>query len=339
MATATGIEIRDVRHAFGGREVLAGVSLSIAPGAVFGLLGANGSGKSTLLGLVAGLLPLQAGTITLQGEPVTGLSTATRARIGVLFQGPSLDGKLTARENLKLAALVQQVGSPDAAIARALDTARLTERADDKVETFSGGMRRRLDLSRALLSGPSVMLLDEPSAGLDEASFRAVWARLDEERTARGLTVMVATHRPDEAARCDRLAVVAQGRIVTIATPDELTAQLASDVIEVRTPAADEARRRFATAFPMLRARLCSDEKEGAAVHLECNDGHKLIAAVVESLAGLPINAVQLRRASLADAFAGLTGEALDPDTRAQPVPALKARGTAHTLADDEVQR
>src|SRR5512134_354863 len=209
------LEVRGVAVRRGGRDVLRGVSLAARPGEIFGLLGPNGAGKSTLFAILAGLLRPDAGRFFLDGRAIAPGARALRARAGIVFQEPGLDGKLSAAENLRLAAALHLVPRSDAParIAGLLREAGLADRAREPVERLSGGMRRRLELARALVHRPDVLVMDEPTVGLDAAAFRAFWAGVEALRRDEGTTVVLTTHRPDEAERCDRLAVLARGAI------------------------------------------------------------------------------------------------------------------------------
>ena len=308
--TPHALEVSGLRHAWKDREVLLGLDLQVRTGEIFGLLGPNGSGKSTALAVIAGLVPRQAGEITWQGRALRVADRAFRSELGVVFQRAAVDPKLTARQNLSLAA--QLHGLPRAlGASRAtalLEAAGLLDRADDVVSEYSGGMKRRLDLARALMHEPRLLVMDEPTAGLDEASFRETWDRLQALRRGRELTVLVATHRPDEAERCDRLAVLLRGRVQRVATPRELQVLVASDVVVLEGPEPERLRDEIAARFQMT---CLLDEGR---VLVESEKGHELIPRLVEGLAGLRIDSVSLRRPTLADAFLKVTGAQLAAD-------------------------
>ena len=207
---------------FGARAALDGVSFEVAPGELFGLLGPNGAGKTTAFRLLAGLLPAHAGTLALDGRPVSTADTAYRARLGVVFQEASLDLKLTARENLRLGAALY--GVPRALATRRIDEAlalmALGDRADEAAATYSGGMRRRIEIARVLLHEPSLLLLDEPGRGVDPEALRRIWDEITALAATRGTSVIVTTHQPEEAERCHRIAILDGGRVAATGTPD-----------------------------------------------------------------------------------------------------------------------
>jgi len=292
----------------GGREVLRGVSLEVAPGEIFGLLGPNGAGKSTLFAILAGLLRPDAGRFSLDGRPIAPGARELRARAGIVFQDPGLDGKLSAEENLRLAAALHRVPRAIARerIARLVAGVGLAERARDRVERLSGGMRRRLELARALVHQPALLVMDEPTVGLDAAAFRAFWATIEALRRAEGTTVILTTHRPDEAEHCDRLAILAQGRIVACERPDALRARVAGDVLVVETDDAPEVAR-------VLTERLGIEARvRGDAVLVEHEEGHTLVPRIVEVFPPGRLRAISVRRPTLADAYLAVTGEALE---------------------------
>ncbi len=301
-----------LRFSYGDRVALDGVSFAVRPGEVFGFLGPNGAGKSTLFSILAGLLAPSTGRLLLDGRPLDGSSRALRARMGVVFQEPSLDAKLTAEENLRLGAALFRVPRAEArARARTLlEAAGLSDRTRDAAGRLSGGMRRRLEIARALVHRPDVLLLDEPTTGLDALAFRRTWETLGSLRGASGATVVLTTHRPDEAAACDRLAVLSRGRIVAVETPASLLSRVAGDVVVVE---ADEP----AALAGEIAARLGLPARaSGETVLIERERGHELVPRLVEAFPAGRFRSVSVRRPSLADAFLHATGEDLGPEAR-----------------------
>jgi ABC-2 type transport system ATP-binding protein len=307
-ATAPRLALEGVAFRYGKREVLRDVTLEVGPGEIFGLLGPNGAGKSTLFAILAGLLRPGAGRFRLDGREIPAGARALRATSGIVFQAPGLDGKLTAEENLRLAAALNRV--PRAArrerCARLLASAGLGDRAREPVERLSGGMRRRLELARALVHRPTLLVMDEPTTGLDAAAFGAFWEEVEALRRAEGLTVVLTTHRPDEAERCDRLAVLAGGRIVACATPEALRARVPGDLVVVEADQPEALAAELAA-----RLGIPARVRDGA-VHVECAAGHALVPRIVEALPTGRLRAVSLRRPTLADAYLALTGASLD---------------------------
>jgi ABC-2 type transport system ATP-binding protein len=296
---------------FGARTALDGLTFSVAPGEIFGLLGPNGAGKTTAFRILAGLLPPQGGSLWLDGRPVdadgAGGDASYRARLGVVFQEPSLDLKLTGRENLRLGAALY--GLP-----RALATARieaalalmaLGDRADEAASKYSGGMRRRIEIARVLLHEPAVLLLDEPGRGVDPEALRRIWDQIGALVAARGLSVIVTTHQPEEAERCGRIAILDGGRLTALGTPDELRAQVAGDVIRVRGERPEALRDTIAA-----RLGLAGRIVEGEVV-LEAPRGPEVVPRIAELFPAGQLASVSTSRPTLADVFAKLTGRGL----------------------------
>lgn len=308
------LEARGLTHAFGKTRVLDGLGFRLAPGEVLGLLGPNGCGKSTTLRVLTGLLIPQAGELYLSGERVSPGDRRLRAIMGVVFQTPSLDARLSLRENLTLAARLYGFAPREvrSRVAHALTFAELDSRADAMVSELSGGMKRRLELARALLHDPRLLLLDEPTTGLDEHSFQRAWERIFQLRSQLGTSVIVATHRAQEAALCDRVAVLDQGRLVACDTPQALIDRVAGDVLtlEADDPVAlaAEVRKQFG-----LEPRVVGDT-----VVVERERGHELVPRLVEALPPGRIRALSMHRPDLSDVFLKLTGRALG-ETGPQP--------------------
>ncbi len=227
---------RELRKSYGGHEVVAGIDLELRPGECFGLLGPNGAGKTTTLRLCLGLTDPDSGTISMFGLPVPQSAREARARVGVVPQIDSLDPDFTVRENLMVYGRYfgLSVAQIDARIPTLLEFAGLTNRAGDKINALSGGMKRRLTLARALINDPDLIFLDEPTTGLDPQARHLIWQRL-RQLVAQGKTIFLTTHFMDEAERlCHRLAIMDHGRIMALGTPRELiAAHIEPQVVEV----------------------------------------------------------------------------------------------------------
>ena len=295
-----------------GRGVLKGLSVAVKAGEHVALLGPNGSGKSTALSLCAGLYRPDAGTLRwhFDGLALAPHDPRARARFGVVFQHPALDQQISARDNLVLAGHI--AGMPKAEItartAELLASAGLTERADDRVKTFSGGMRRRLDLARAIMSGPEALLLDEPTVGLDAEAFDRFWKQLATLRSTTNLTLLVATHRPEEAARCDRLVMINDGRAIHDDTP-EATIRALGPVLALRASDPAEVAGIVNGRFGLV-TRVTAHNELVAEVPAN-EDGARLLVRVVEAFPAGRLDAIELRRPTLGDAFVKLTGSHL----------------------------
>jgi ABC-2 type transport system ATP-binding protein len=301
------LEVQGMRHGFGTRRVLDDLAFGVRAGEIFGLLGPNGSGKSTCLRALTGMLVPDAGRILFAGQAVEPGGRRLRQQMGVVFQSPSLDLRLTARENLVLAAGLYGLSRSHAA-ARAdelLAFTALADREGEPVSAFSGGMRRRLELARALLHDPSLLVLDEPTTGLDERFFREVWERIETLRDRTGLSVVLTTHRAEEAERCDRVAVVDQGRIIAEGQPELLRERVSGDILTLEADQPEALRNELAKRFDVV-ARVIDGR-----IVIERERGHELIPRLVEALPVGRIRSLSMHRPTLADVFVKLTGRSL----------------------------
>jgi ABC-2 type transport system ATP-binding protein len=317
------LEVRGLSHRFGERVVLGDLSFHVAPGEVVGLLGPNGSGKSTTFRVLTGLLVPDRGEVFLNGQPVAPGGRLLRQHMGVVFQAPSLDARLTVRENLIMSAALYGITGSVAKqrVEEHLTLVGLADRGGDRVLELSGGMKRRIELCRALLHEPSLLVMDEPTTGLDETSFRQTWARIEQLRTSRGLTVLLSTHRADEAERCDRVVVIDSGKTIAEGTPRELQRRVSGDVLSL-TASDPEALCAEIEQQLGLRARVIQGR-----VVLEHERGHELIPRLVEALPKGRIDALSMHRPTLADVFVQLTGRTLGTDLESAPAPAAKKKG------------
>jgi ABC-2 type transport system ATP-binding protein len=302
------ISVEGLTKRFGQVCALEGIDLEVPPGAVFGLLGPNGAGKTTTIRVLATVLEPDSGRARVLGHDVVREAAAVRRSIGLAGQYAAVDNNLTGRENLRL--IGKLVHLPKAAIAsraaELLDRFELSEAADRPVRTYSGGMRRRIDLAAALVNQPQVLFLDEPTTGLDPYSRNEVWAMIG-ELVGDGTTVVLTTQYLEEADRlAARIAVVDEGRVIANDTPARLKARLGSTVIELGFPDAGAAQR--------AQARLArgggSPELEETIVRLAVHDGARVLVEALRSLDGdgLVPASLSVREPSLDDAFLALTG-------------------------------
>ena len=232
-AGAAAVRCTGLEYSFGGTRAVDDLDLTVRTGEVFGLLGPNGAGKTTAIRAITTLLPVPTGMITVFGHDTAKERMAVRRLLGYVPQQLSADGGLTGRENVSLFARVYDVPRRERAprVAEALEAVALTDAADRLAGTYSGGMIRRLELAQALVSAPRLLILDEPTIGLDPIARTSVWDRIDEIRHATGMTVLVTTHYMDEAEQyCDRVALMHRGRIRALGTPEQLKADLAGEL-------------------------------------------------------------------------------------------------------------
>jgi ABC-2 type transport system ATP-binding protein len=302
-AESFAIEARALGFRYGDREALSDVTFSVARTEIFGFLGPNGGGKTTLFKLLSTLAPIQSGTAQLFGHDLAGETVAVRRRLGVVFQHPSLDGKLTVGENLAAHAHLygiagKQLHERSAAM---LERLGLSARARDRVETLSGGLQRRVELAKALLHEPTLLLLDEPSTGLDPAARREFWNYLQHLREHEGVTIVLTTHYMEEAERCDRIGILHQGKLVAIAPPVELKSEVGGDVIVIRTEQPEVLQRKI-----LARFKLKSQLVDGA-IRIEKLRGHELVRDLIDAF-GDEIESVSFGKPTLEDVFVHLTG-------------------------------
>ncbi|MEU7098768.1 ATP-binding cassette domain-containing protein [Streptomyces longwoodensis] len=231
---SSAIAVTGLRKAYGDRVVLDGIDLDVAEGSVFSLLGPNGAGKTTTVNVLTTLVAADAGTVRVAGHDVSGATREVRAAIGVTGQFAAVDDLLSGRENLRLMADLKRVRDRDRVVGGLLERFDLTESADRLVSTYSGGMRRKLDLAMTLVGGPRIIFLDEPTTGLDPRSRRTLWG-IVRELVAEGTTVFLTTQYLEEADQlADRIAVLDQGRVVAQGTPDELKRQIPGTHVRLR---------------------------------------------------------------------------------------------------------
>jgi len=302
MSTAV-ISVEEVRHRYGERVALDGVSFQVQPAEIFGLLGPNGSGKTTLFRILSTLMLASEGRAIIHGFDAARQANAVRRQIGVVFQAQSIDLKLTAAENLRHQGHLYGLrgGALRARIREMLARVGLTERARERAESFSGGMRRRLELAKGLLHRPSVLLLDEPTTGLDPGARRDLWLYLKTLRDEERVSVIITTHLMEEAEHCDRLAILSQGKLVALGTPAELKAKIGGDVILLETANPESLAGRMRARFGGEPAVL--DGK----VRLEREAGHRFVTDVVEAFPG-EIQALSVSKPTLEDVFIDRTG-------------------------------
>lgn len=294
------VDVEGLTHRYGERVALDGVAFSVRPSEVFGLVGPNGGGKTTLFKILSTALAPSSGTARVAGIDVR--DGAVRRKIGVVFQAPSLDGKLTVAENLLHHGHLYGLsgGALRARIAEELSRFGLADRTGDRVEKLSGGLQRRVELAKSLLHRPEVLLLDEPSTGLDPGARRDLWDAL---RGLKGVTVLLTTHLLEEAERCDRLAILHKGRIVALGEPLALRAEIGGDVVTVRSRDPQQ----LAAA---IREKLGEQATVvDGTVRLSKDRGHEFVGRLVEALPGGLVESVTVAKPSLEDVFMSKTRE------------------------------
>jgi ABC-2 type transport system ATP-binding protein len=291
---------------YGELEAVRGIDLEVRPGEIFGFLGPNGAGKSTTISMLCTLLRPTAGTARVAGIDVVKDPARVRRRIGLVFQDPSLDDQLTGRENLEFHAFIYNVpaGVRRARIDQMLELLQLTDRAGSQVRTYSGGMKRRLEIARGMLHEPRVLFLDEPTLGLDPQTRRSIWTHLNELRARTHITIFMTTHYMDEAEYCDRIAIIDRGQIVALGTPDQLKARVGGDVVTMTSSRPDAAAEQIEKMLHITPVR------DDGTLRIEVVDGKKFVPRLVRELT-VPVETISLRRPSLDDVFLKLTGHAI----------------------------
>jgi ABC-2 type transport system ATP-binding protein len=310
-ATTAAIEVARLDFRYGERHALSEVSFSIARGEIFGFLGPNGGGKTTLFKLLSTLMPLQAGSARMLGCDLAGETLEIRRRLGVVFQHPSLDGKLTVGENLTHHGRLYGITGRRLRerIAAVLERLGLSAREQELVETLSGGLQRRAELAKALLHQPQILLLDEPSTGLDPAARRELANHLAHLRERDGVTVVLTTHYMEEAQRCDRIGLLHEGRLVALAPPLELMQRVGGDVVVIHSQVPEALNRKL-----MQRLRLKGVVVD-ATIRIERPRGHELVREVVDAF-GDEIDSITFGKPTLEDAFVHLTGHRFYSDSK-----------------------
>ena len=314
------IKVENLSYAYGARRALAGITFSIAQGEVFGFLGPNGSGKTTLFKILSTLIPVDQAAVNILGHELGSESQSVKQYLGVVFQHPSLDLKLTVTENLRHHGHLYGLWGKTLKhrIQEALDQFELTDRAQERVETLSGGLQRRAELAKATLHKPKLLLLDEPSTGLDPGArrnFRAYLAGLQET------TVILTTHILDDAEACDRVGILSAGKLVAIGTPDELKSRVSGDIVIVDSSTPEQLAPKISQRFGYAAASI------EELLRIECHNGHEFVRDVVAAFP-TEIRSVRFGKPTLEDVFIKLTGHHFEESGASQNPVGLKSSHT-----------
>ncbi|MFC4053727.1 ATP-binding cassette domain-containing protein [Actinomadura syzygii] len=300
------VEVDGLIKRFGDVEAVRGIGFTVRPGEIFGFLGPNGAGKSTTINMLCTLLKPSGGRALVGGYDVVSERDAVRRNIGLVFQDTTLDGYLSGEQNLRFHAELYGVprGVTADRIRQVLEMVGLWDRRSDLVQTYSGGMKRRLEIARGLLHSPRVLFLDEPTVGLDPQTRASIWDYIRQLKDAEEITIFMTTHYMDEAEFCDRIAIMESGRIVALDTPEALKAGVGEDRVRIQT-ADDEA----AIAAIKERFDLEAVVSEGA-VAFSVASGEAFVPRLFAEL-GVPIRSVSVSRPSLDDVFMSFTGSTI----------------------------
>jgi ABC-2 type transport system ATP-binding protein len=317
----SSIEVIDLVKSFGPLTAVDHVSFRVEDGEVFGFLGPNGAGKTTTINVLCTLMRPTAGRAKVAGYDVATQRNAVRQSIGLVFQDPSLDDQLTAYENLQFHAHVYNVPGRERAqrIEEVLRVVGLWDRRDAVVRTFSGGMKRRLEIARGILHHPRVLFLDEPTLGLDPQTREHVWEYILEVQRAHHITIFMTTHYMDEAEHCDRIAIIDQGKIVALDTPDALKRMVGVDIVTLQAEDSERAAREIRERHGL------EPQRDGTRIRLEVEGGAEFIPKLVRDL-GVAVISVDLHRPTLDDVFLKLTGRAIR-EGEADPLALMRLHG------------
>ncbi len=321
------ISVKSLRKSFGELEAVRGVSFEVATGEVFGFLGPNGAGKTTTINMLCTLAKPTAGSATVAGFDVVAARDDVRRHIGLVFQDPTLDGYLTAAQNLRMHAELYGVDRAvvEPRMRQVMEMVGLWERRDGQVLTFSGGMRRRLEIARGLMHSPRVLFLDEPTIGLDPQTRSSIWGYIRQLQETEEITIFMTTHYMDEAEFCGRIAIMDHGEIVALDTPEALKEQVGADRIRIETDDDGAAIEAIGRQFG-LEATV----SEGA-VSFAVPDGEEFVPRLFAEL-GVPIRSVSLSRPTLDDVFMSHTGTTIR-DAEAGDGKAAAARIAAQMMS------
>jgi ABC-2 type transport system ATP-binding protein len=305
-APVEAVQARGLVKSYGEVEAVRGIDLTVHNGEIFGFLGPNGAGKSTTIGMLCTLVTPTGGEARVAGFDSVTERDQVRRHIGLVFQDPTLDGYLSAERNLRLHAELYGVprAGLDQRMQQVLEMVGLWERRNSKVQTFSGGMKRRLEIARGLLHSPRVLFLDEPTVGLDPQTRSSIWAYISELKRNEDITIFMTTHYMDEAEYCDRIAIMDNGQIIALDTPEALKASIGKDRVQIRTD--DDA---AAIAALSDHFGLTATLAEGA-VTFSVESGEQFVPKLFAELP-VPIRSVSVARPTLDDVFMSYTGKTI----------------------------
>jgi ABC-2 type transport system ATP-binding protein len=309
VSNVLAIEVENLSFAYGERLALNRVSVDVHRGAIFGFLGPNGGGKTTLFSILTTLLPVQDGEVSVLGFDLQKQGSEYRQQIGVAFQTPSLDRRLTVLENLNSQGCLYGISGRtlDDRTSELLGRFGIADRSNDIVDTLSGGLKRRAELAKCLLHRPSLLLLDEPSTGLDPGARHDLWRVLEELRSNDGVTIAVTTHLMEEAERCDSLALLDRGQIVAQGSPSKLRGELPGEQITI-----------VADHPELLAARVSeslgiSVQRIGETLRIQSLEGQRVVQGILDEF-GADVRSISLGRLTLEDVFMQKTGRRFSED-------------------------
>ena len=303
------IEVDNLTYQYGSKTALQGLGFSVSKGEIFGFLGPNGGGKTTTFKVLSTLFSCKPGQVKMFGLDLSKDKIAIRRRMGVVFQMPALDKQLTVKENMEHQGRLYGVGGAELKkrIDRDLGRLGLRDRAKDKVKTLSGGLQRRVELAKALLNNPELMILDEPSTGLDPAARKEFWGHLESLRKEQGMTVLVTTHYLEEADRCDRLLILEKGQKVALGNPEQLKAEIGGEVLRIRAKNPEQLSQSITDKLKVKTLMV------GGLIQLEQAKAHNLVAPLLEAFPDQVLS-LTLGLPTLEDVFIHKTGRRLNEE-------------------------
>ena len=308
MSLENAIQVKDLTKKFGDLIAVQKLNFVVGSGEIFGLLGPNGAGKTTTLSILCTILKPTSGTATVNGFDVMKHPLQVRKSIGIIFQEPSIDDRLTGRENLEMHANLYGVPPKEqkTRIKEVLKLVDLEDRADSLMRTYSGGMRRRLEIARGLVHRPKVLFLDEPTLGLDPQTREHIWSYIKELNKRENITMILTTHYMDEADRlCDRIAIIDYGKIVALDKPQRLKEQLEGDIIFVKSAPNEDLLKKLSEMTSVKDVQQFDGE-----LRLVVREGHAVMPRIVETAAnlGIRVESMSIREPTLEDVFIHYTG-------------------------------
>ncbi len=308
------VEVKGLKKRYKDFEAVKGLDLEVAEGEIFGFLGPNGAGKSTTINMLSTITKPSEGVAKINGYDNVTEKNKVRESIGLIFQESTLDEKLTANENLMLHCKFYKVPKEkrEERIQEVLQIVDLEDKRSNIVETFSGGMKRRLEIARGLLHYPRVLFLDEPTVGLDPQTRNHIWEYILKLKKKQGITIFLTTHYMDEAEICDRVAVMDGGQLIALDTPEQLKTNVGGDIIEVSTTDNINAKQKIEE----LYQTDVTESSEGK-LSFQVQDGSAFLVEFVKNF-DIPITTVNLRRPTLNDVFLHLTGREIREESVSQ---------------------
>jgi ABC-2 type transport system ATP-binding protein len=298
------IEVRDLTKKYGDFTAVNKISFAVRKGEIFGFLGPNGAGKSTTISMLSTLVTVTSGSARINNFDVSTETNEVRRSIGLVFQDPSLDERLRAKENLEFHARLYGLNKKDytARIKEVLDLVELWERRDNLVRSFSGGMKRRLEIARGLIHFPKVLFLDEPTLGLDPQTRAHIWEYILKLRESQQMTIFMTTHYMNEAEYCDRIVIIDQGKIIALDTPAKLKKKVGGDIVQLESQDREKLKAEL-----KKRYRLKVGEV-GEKLSIEVPDGERFLPRLFNEL-DTRIDSIELRKPTLEDVFLKMTGK------------------------------